>query len=315
MRPVIIAHRGASGHLPEHTLPAKALAYAMGADYLEQDIVATRDNELIVLHDIHLDRVTDVAERFPGRARPDGRFYARDFDLDEILSLAVHERVDGTGQQVFPERRALGGPDFRVHSFARELELTAQLRSSGGRDVGIYPEIKEPGWHQAEGVDITRLVLDALEQFGYTRHTDPVYLQCFDEAELRRIRHELGCRLKLVQLIGEDDWSPLPTNFQLLRSKRGLERLARTVDGIGPWVNQLYRLRKSDGKISDSGLVARAHDQGLTVHPYTYRSDSLPAGFDDMGELLRFSIEELAIDGLFTDFPDIAAQFLRRRTY
>ena len=313
MRPVIIAHRGASGHLPEHTLPAKALAYAMGADYLEQDLVATRDDELIVLHDIHLDRVTDVAERYPDRARGDGRFYARDFDLDEILTLSVHERVDGAGQQVFPERQALGGPDFRVHSFDRELELVAELRSGDGHEVGIYPEIKDPDWHREEGVDITRLVLDALERYGYTRHTDPVYLQCFDEAELRRIRHELGCRLKLVQLIGEDDWSPLPTNFRGLRSKRGLEDLARTVDAIGPWVNQLYRLRKRDGSISDSGLVARAHGQGLTVHPYTYRSDALPPGFDDIEDLMRFSIEELAIDGLFTDFPDIAAKFLRLR--
>ena len=313
MRPVIIAHRGASGHLPEHTLPAKALAYAMGADYLEQDLVATRDDQLVVLHDIHLDRVTDVAERFPGRARDDGRFYARDFDLDEIKSLSAHERVDDNGRQVFPGRQALGGGEFRVHSFARELELVTELQAGGGREVGIYPEIKEPAWHQAEGVDITRLVLDALEENGYVRHSDPVYLQCFDEAELRRVRHDLGCRLKLVQLIGEDDWDPQPTNFRAMRSKRGLEKLARTVDGIGPWVNQLYRLRKRDGRISDSGLVARAHDQGLTVHPYTYRSDALPAGFDDIDELMRFTIEELAIDGLFTDFPDVAAKFLRRR--
>ena len=81
MRPLLIAHRGASGYLPEHTLAAKQLAHEMGADYLEQDVVASRDDELIVLHDIHLDRVTDVADRFPGRERDDGRFYVRDFDL------------------------------------------------------------------------------------------------------------------------------------------------------------------------------------------------------------------------------------------
>lgn len=314
MRPVIIAHRGACGHLPEHTLPAKALAYAMGADYLEQDIVATRDDQLVVLHDIHLDRVTDVAERFPDRARRDGRFYARDFDLEEILTLWVHERVDERGHQVFPQRRALGGRDFRLHSFGRELELVAELHANGGREVGIYPEIKEPAWHRNEGVDITRLVLDTLREYGYSRHSDPVYLQCFDEAELRRVRHELGCALKLVQLIGEDDWTPLPTRFGQLRSKRGLARLARTVDGIGPWVNRLYRRRKRDGSIRDSGLVARAHAEGLTVHPYTFRSDALPDGFRDIDELLRFTIDELAIDGLFTDFPDVASRFLRRRT-
>ena len=91
-RPLIIAHRGACGYLPEHTLEAKALAYGMGADYLEQDVVATRDDRLLVSHDVHLDTVTDVAERFPTRAREDGRFYARDFDLAEIKTLNVHER-------------------------------------------------------------------------------------------------------------------------------------------------------------------------------------------------------------------------------
>ena len=313
MRPVVIAHRGASGHLPEHTLQSKALAYAMGADYLEQDIVATRDDELVVLHDIHLDGVTDVAVRFPGRARADGRYYARDFTLAEIESLAVHERVDHRGKQVFPSRQPHRGGEFRVHSLARELELVRDLRESGGQDVGIYPEIKNPAWHVAEGVDITILVLNTLEQHGYSRHSDPVYLQCFDEAELRRVRHELGCELKLVQLIGEDSWTDEPTEFAAMRTARGLRKLAGTVDGIGPWVNRLYKMRRRDGRISDSGLVQRAHDQGLVVHPYTYRSDALPDGFGDFEELLRFTIEDLAIDGLFTDFPDAAVRYLRHR--
>ena len=94
IRPVVIAHRGASGYLPEHTFPAKALAYSMGADYLEQDVVATSDDELVVLHDIHLDRVTNVHTLFPERHRPDGRYYVRDFALDEIRQLLVHERCN-----------------------------------------------------------------------------------------------------------------------------------------------------------------------------------------------------------------------------
>ena len=313
MRPVVIAHRGASGHLPEHTLQAKALAYAMGADYLEQDIVATRDDELVVLHDIHLDGVTDVAQRFPGRARKDGRFYVRDFTLAEIETLAVHERTDHKGRQVFPSRHPHRGSEFRVNTLGRELELVADLRDSGGHEVGIYPEIKSPAWHVAEGVDITILVLNVLEQYGYRRHSDPVYLQCFDEREVRRIRHELGCELKIVQLIGEDSWSDEPTNFAAMRTARGLEKLAKTVDGIGPWVNRLYKLRRRDRTVSDSGLVRRAHEQGLVVHPYTYRSDALPDGFDTFNELLRFTIEDLAIDGLFTDFPDAAVRYLRSR--
>jgi glycerophosphoryl diester phosphodiesterase len=313
MRPVVIAHRGASGHLPEHTLQSKALAYAMGADYLEQDIVATRDDELVVLHDIHLDGVTDVAQRFPGRARADGRYYVRDFTLAEIETLTVHERTDRKGQQVFPSRLAHRGNQFRVHTLRRELELVADLRDSGGHEVGIYPEIKSPAWHVEEGVDLTILVLNVLEQNGFRRHADPVYLQCFDEAEMRRIRHELGCELKLVQLIGEDDWTIEPTDFARMRTARGLEKLAKTGDGIGPWGNRLYTLRRRDGRVSDSGLARRAHDQGLVVHPYTYRSDALPRGFDDFRELLRFTIEDLAIDGLFTEFPDTAVRYLQLR--
>jgi glycerophosphoryl diester phosphodiesterase len=312
MRPVVIAHRGASGYLPEHTLQAKALAYAMGADYLEQDVVATRDDELVVLHDIHLDGVTDVEERFPGRARADGRYYVRDFTLEEIEALSVHERTDDKGRQVFPERHAHRGGEFRVHTLGRELELVADLQDSAGHEVGIYPEIKSPAWHVREGVDITILVLNELERFGYRRHSDPVYLQCFDEQEVRRIRHELGCELKLVQLIGEDSWTHEPTDFASMRTPRGLEFLAGTVDGVGPWVNRLYKLRRRDGQISDSGLVGLAHEQGLVVHPYTYRSDALPDGFTSFESLVEFSVRTLAVDGVFTDFPDKFLSALRR---
>lgn len=312
MRPVVIAHRGASGHLPEHTLQAKVLAYAMGSDYLEQDIVATRDDELIVLHDIHLDGVTDVAQRFPGRARADGRYYARDFTLAEIETLSVHERTDTAGRQVFPARNAHHSGEFRVHTLARELQLVVDLQDSAGRPVGIYPEIKQPAWHVAEGVDITILVLSELEQYGYRRNTDAVYLQCFDESELRRVRHELGCELKLVQLIGEDDWDEEPTDFASMRTAAGLEKLAQTVDGIGPWVNQLYDLDTGEGTVTDNGFVQLAHAQGLVVHPYTYRSDALPPGFDSFDALVDFSVRTLAVDGVFTDFPDLFLTALRR---
>ncbi len=312
MRPVVIAHRGASGHAPEHTLAAKALAYTMRADYLEQDIVATADDALVVLHDIHLDRVTDVEERFPGRSRRDGRYYARDFTLAEVKTLNVHERTDAQGRPVYPGRFNSAGEVFRVQTLTEELEFVARLVETHGRPVGIYPEIKRPAWHRRQGVDITPAVLDVLHDFGYRGHSDAVYLQCFDAAELRRIRHELGCRLKLVQLIGENSWGEAAADFDRLRSKRGLQRLAKTVDAIGPWVNRLYRLRNRDGKLSPSGLVKRAHDAGLAVHPYTFRTDDLPQGFSTFESLLVFCTRQLAIDGLFTDFPDQVLQYLGR---
>ncbi len=143
---VVIAHRGASGYLPEHSLPAKAMAYAQGADYLEQDLVMTKDNELVVLHDHYLDRVTDVAERFPDRARKDGRYYAIDFTLPEIKSLKFTEGFDidknGKKVQSYPNRFPMGKSDFRVHTFQEEIEFIQGLNHSTGKNTGIYPEIK-----------------------------------------------------------------------------------------------------------------------------------------------------------------------------
>ena len=127
---IVIAHRGASGYLPEHTLPAKAMAYAQGADYLEQDLVMTKDDQLVVLHDHYLDRVTDVAERFPDRARKDGRYYAIDFTLAEIRSLKFTEGFEienGKKVQVYPGRFPMGKSDFRIHTFEEEIEFVQGL--------------------------------------------------------------------------------------------------------------------------------------------------------------------------------------------
>ncbi len=309
-KPVVIAHRGASGYLPEHTLAAKALAYAMGADYLEQDVVATKDDELIVLHDIFLDRTTDVAARYPDRCRDDGRYYARDFDLAEIRALKVGERRDAEGKAVYRGRYPLDANTFRLHTLAEELSFVAHLAESVGRPVGIYPEIKHPAMHRADGIDIAQAVLATLGAFGYNDREDTVFLQCFDAAELIRIRTELGCDLKLVQLIGDNAWTESDTDYDAMRSPAGLQRVAETADGIGPWIPQLYRIEGETGRVRDSGLVAAAHYAGLFVHPYTARRDDLPPGFTGFSELLRFLFSELEIDGLFTDFPDIVVERL-----
>ena len=304
IRPVVIAHRGASGYLPEHTFPAKALAYEMGADYLEQDVVATSDNELVVLHDIHLDRVTNVAALFPDRGRDNGRYYVRDFTLDEVRQLSVHERTNKDGSLVYPNRYQANGDQFHVHTFAEELAYVAALQSGDSRPVGIYPEIKSPAWHRGEGVDITPIFLDLLRDFGYESYSDPIYVQCFDDRELIRIREDLGCDMRLIQLIGENSWGESETDYDDLRSAAGLARLSNTVDGIGPWINQLYRTGKT-GSIEDAGLVSTAHELGLAVHPYTFRKDDIPQAFESFSSLLEFTVGQLSIDGLFTDFPDL----------
>lgn len=308
--PDIIAHRGASAYLPEHTLPAKALAYAMGADFLEQDVVATRDDGLVVLHDIHLDRVTDVGARFPGRAREDGRFYVRDFDLDEIRTLRVTERLGADGKAVYPGRFPPRSGRFGVHTLAEELEFLRGLNRATGGSTGVYPEIKRPAWHREQGIDLGAALLDVLAANGYVGPGDPAYVQCFDAAEVRRLRHELGCGLRLVQLIGDNSWGEAETDYDLLCTERGLAEVAETADAIGPWVNRLYNAGAGAAPPRSSGLVERAHGAGLLVHPYTFRADDLAPGFQNFDAMLRFFCVELAVDGLFTDFPDRVRAYL-----
>ena len=301
---LVIAHRGASGYVPEHTLEAKAYAHALGADYIEQDVVATRDDELIVLHDIHLDGVTNVADRFPDRRRDDGHFYARDFDLTEIKSLNVSERRNEDNvTAVFPGRFPTDVGSFRVPTFREEIKFIQGMNRSTGKNVGVYTEVKRPGWHQAEGVDISPMVLQLLDDLGYRSKNDNCFVQCFDAAEVERIRQELGCKLKLVQLIGENSWGESDTDYDQIRSPQGLQKLSGIVDGIGPSIGHLVEMSGIDGQPVSTGLVSAAHELGMVVHPYTFRADQLAPGFETLQEMVRWFADQLKIDGVFTDFP------------
>ena len=292
-RPIVIAHRGASGYLPEHSLPAKALAYAFGADYLEQDVVVSRDDELVVLHDIYLDRVSNVAQKFPTRARPDGRFYVRDFDMVELRSLSVWERFRVDGSAVYPNRFPVGEGNFRIHTLREELQFLQDINTSTGGGVGCYPEIKRPVWHKQQGADIAPELLRILAEFGYSTQSDAAFVQCFNEEELVRIRVELGCELRLVQLIDDEN----------LPCENGLARLSATVDAIGPSISQLYQLHH--GEVEPTSLAQDAKRFGLELHPYTFRRDEIPSGFGDFDALLEYFVLELRVNGLFTDFADL----------
>ncbi len=300
--PIVIAHRGASGYLPEHTLAAKALAYGLGADYLEQDVVATRDHRLVVLHDLHLDDVSDVALRFPGRHRADGRHYVIDFDLAELATLHVFERrAVGSTRPKYETRFPPDVGILRIATLADELHLIQGLNKSMGRTAGIYPEIKEPAWHRKHGVDLSRLLLTELAAFGYSRATDPVFVQCFDAVELVRVRADLGSQLKLIQLVTAD------SHYAELLTPAGLRRMAGHVDGLGPHHSQLATGSAGE-KPRLEPLVQHAHGAGLRLHPYTFRRDDLPDYARTLEECLEFFIVAARVDGLFCDHPDVAVR-------
>lgn len=286
---IIIAHRGASGYLPEHTLAAKAMAYAMGPHFLEQDVVLTSDDVAIVIHDIHLDNTTNVAEVFPDRARADGLYYAIDFTYKELLKLSVHERVNAsTGTAVYPNRFPLGKSYFQIHTLAQEIELIQGLNHSTGKEIGIYVELKEPSFHRKEGKDLAQIVLNLLSKYGYTKRSDACVLQCFDATELKRIRKDLESELFLVQL------------FEDPKEIANIPKFATFADGIGPWI----------GLLNDGQCMKLARSHHLKVHAFTLRKEELfeSSSFEAMLKQILFQHN---VDGVFTDQPDAVISFLK----
>jgi glycerophosphoryl diester phosphodiesterase len=313
--PIVIAHRGASAYLPEHSLAAKALAHGMGADFIEQDIVLSKDGVPLVLHDIYLDPTTDVEQRFPNRGREDGRFYAIDFSLQEIRQLRLHERstrnAQGGESAVYPGRYPLQATPFGVPTLAQEIDLIAGLDRSRGRRTGLYVELKAPLWHARQGLDIAAAVLRVLAHKGYAQRTDQVFLQCFDDHTLKRLQREFKTPLPLIQLIAENDWGEdSAVDYDHLQTAEGLAEVAQYAAGIGPWIGQIYLGRDSAGNARLSDLVPQAQQRGLLVHPYTFRADDLPEGIADSNQLLDLLIRDAGVDGLFTDFPDLLRDYL-----
>jgi glycerophosphoryl diester phosphodiesterase len=305
-KPFVIAHRGAPGYLPEHTLESVTLAFAQDADFIEQDLVVTKDLQIIVLHDIHLETVTNVEQVFPTRKRQDGRYYALDFTLTELKTLKVHERQDTKGKQVFANRYQ-GKGIFHIATFEEQIELIQQLNRQFDKTTGFYPEIKSPAWHREQGVDISQLVLAVLRKYGLDDANKAIYLQCFDFSETQRLRNDLDVKAKLIQLIGQNDWLESPTNYDFLKTPAGLAAIAKVAQGIGPWIPQLVDFKT----MQPTGFVKQAHIAGLQVHPYTFRKDALPENVNQE-QVLKMLFDELKVDALFTDFTDTAVNYLAK---
>jgi glycerophosphoryl diester phosphodiesterase len=273
----------------------------MHPDYLEQDIVLSKDNVPVVIHDIYLDDVTDVAKVFPSRKRADGKYYVIDFTYKELLKLNVTERFDTkTGKAVFKGRFPMGKSHFKLHSLQDEIEMIQGLNKSTGYNMGIYPEIKAPKFHRESGKDISKIVLKILSDYGYKTKRDNCILQCFDAAELKRIRQELKSNLFLVQL----------TEFKDQNTK--LADYAKYADGVGPYFKQLIKNTDSKtGKIVFNDYVKNAHKLGMVVHAYTFRADQLE-GLPSFNYLLDLGFNKAHLDGIFTDFSDKAVAFLKK---
>jgi glycerophosphoryl diester phosphodiesterase len=315
---IVIAHRGASGYLPEHTLASKAMAYAQGADFLEQDLVMTKDNHVVVMHDYHLETVTNVEQVFPHRHRDDGRYYVIDFTLDELRKLRVFERFrneNGIKTPVFIDRFPIGKSRFGIHTFSEEIELIQGLNHTTGKQVGIYPEIKSPSFHLQEGKDISTAVLKILKAYGYKTKRDKIYLQCFDAKELKRINENLlpamNIDLKLVQLMTAAE------DYKWMQTEKGMKQVASYADGIGPSIHQIIDIKSPPSPLKISSLVDHAHTANLLVHPYTFRieADKIPNYAKGHNDLVNIFLYKIGVDGIFTDFPDIAIELMHRHKF
>lgn len=310
---IVIGHRGACGYLPEHTLESYSLAYGLGADYIESDVCLTKDGVPVIMHDITLDTTTDVAKRYPNRNRVDGHYYVIDFTLKEIKTLNVHERTqdDSTKDAVYPGRFPLNSAHFEVPTLEEYIQLVQGLNKSTGKDVGIYPELKQPKFHTDNGQDIGTVVLKVLRKYGYDTPNSKCYLQCFDPSYLIKVRTKMGAKMKIIQLISVEADCP-GANFKKMMTDEGLAKVATYANGIGPWCDQIL---DEDGNkvklpVTNPNLVKDAHKHNLVVHPYTFRKDDLPKYATSVEQLMkRFYFKE-HVDGLFTDFPDHAVKVL-----
>ncbi|MGH8824343.1 MAG: glycerophosphodiester phosphodiesterase family protein [Jiangellaceae bacterium] len=302
-RPIVIAHRGASGYRPEHTLESYRMAITLGADYVEPDLVVTADGVLVARHENEIGATTDVAAhpRFARRrttkdiaGRQVTGWFVEDFSLAELKTLRARERRPG----IRAHNRLYDGR-FEVPTFEEIVDLVLAETRRQGRRIGIYPEIKQPAHFAALGLPHEGPLLACLRRAGPYL---PVYIQSFDAAALRAM--SARTTFPLVQLVGSDDD---------LLTQRGLREVSTYAQVLGPRKGLVDPRAAAGGP---GGLVDRAHDAGLAVHVWTFRNENafLPpehrrgteaAAFGDpLGEYA--AVLGLGVDGVFTDHPDTA---------
>jgi len=338
--PLVIGHRGAHGYLPAHTLEGYALAIELGADFIEPDLVATKDGHLIARHEPNMINTTDVGSRpeFAARKRTavvDGvsevGFFASDFTLAEIKRLRA--------VQDFVERPQQFNGKFEIPTLEEVIKLTKRKSEEKGRTIGIYPETKHPTYHKSLGLPLERKLVSILADAGWNHHGAPVFIQSFEQSNLKELRRLT--KVRLVQLVDADDvdangnlsyvapfdrpydWTvsnnPVlkARTFGFFATDEGLREIKTYADGIGPWkryiVSSVPAGLPGPGEASrkllpPAHLIERAHKAGLLVHTWTFRNEQRRLvsdyGGDPVNEYLQFYL--LGIDGVFADFTATA---------
>jgi glycerophosphoryl diester phosphodiesterase len=323
--PIVIGHRGAAGYRPEHTLGSYETAARLGADFIEPDLVSTRDHVLVARHEPAIGDTTDVADHpeFASRrttkildGTPVTDWFVEDFTLAELRTLRAVERLPGLRQH-----NTLYNGLYHVPTFEEILRLRTRLSRELGHEIGVYPETKHPTYFRDLGLPLEGLLVKALRRHGLDRPDAPVFVQSFEARNLHDLRTTYRFRAPLVFLTeatGNPFDDPRPYADHL--TPAGLEELATYVNGIGPDKAQVIA-RNPDGTLATpTSLVMQAHAAGLTVHPYTFRAENtflptdLRVGTDPTwyGRAVDEQVAFLrtGIDGLFTDQADIS--FLAR---
>jgi glycerophosphoryl diester phosphodiesterase len=323
-RPIVIAHRGASAYRPEHTLSAYRLAIEQGADFIEPDLVMTRDGVLVCRHENEISGTTDVADRpeFADRRKEkvvDGvtatGWWVEDFDLGELRDLRCKERLP----QLRPGNAAYDGQDY-IPTFLDALNLAQR---SG---VGIYPELKHPSFLQAQGLDPVGALVNAVQQMGGQAAADIMYVQCFETGAIEQLARMSSLRWTCVQLLSSSGgpWDRRDTSYASMLTDDGLRAMRdRGVTGLGVEKNLIIPRDSSGRSLPPTDLVSRAHAQGFVVHPWTMRPENyfLPAELrrgdasapDYMRQHGDFDAELRAfyaagVNGVFSDAPDAAVR-------